>query len=105
MHDVELEDDAEEFQDAHHSDQHDQLKQPDQSTSVNKPLEVIVTDQQCTMTFNGEQVHICEEVILPNPNEKSSLKLLQSVKTENCVYTFSINTSIFFTITINPAIG
>ena len=40
-----------------------------QPTTVNQPpLEVVVTDQQCTMTFNGEQVHICEEVILPNPN-------------------------------------
>ena len=47
----------------------DQLKQPDQPTTVNQPLEVVVTDQQHTMTFNGEQVHICEEVILPNPNE------------------------------------
>ena len=43
--------------------------QPDQPTAVNQPtLEVIVTDQQHTMTFNGEQVHICEEVIIPNPN-------------------------------------
>ena len=38
-------------------------------TTVNQPLEVIVTDQQCTMTFSGEQVHICEEVILPNQNQ------------------------------------
>ena len=29
LHDVELEDETEEFQDAHHSDQLDQLKQPD----------------------------------------------------------------------------
>ena len=72
LHDVELEDDIEEFQDAHQPDQLDQLKQPDQSTTVNKPLEVVVTDQQCTMTFNGEQVHICEEVILPNPNENQA---------------------------------
>ena len=60
LHDVDLEDDSEEFQDA---------PQPDQPTAVNqRTLEVIVTDHQCTMTFNGEQVHICEEVILPNPN-------------------------------------
>ena len=69
LHDVELEDDSEEFQDAPQPDQLDQPKQPDQSIAVNQPtLEVVVTDQQCTMTFNGEQVHICEEVILPNPN-------------------------------------
>ena len=48
------------------------LKQPDQPTTVNQPLEVVVTDQQHTMTFNGEQVHICEEVILPNPNENQA---------------------------------
>ena len=59
LHDEVLEDDTEEFQDA---------PQPEQPTAVNQPtLEVVVTDQQCTMTFNGEQVHICEEVILPNP--------------------------------------
>ena len=69
LHDMELEDDAEEIQDAPKPDQPDQLKQPDQTTTVNKPLEVVVTDQQHTMTFNGEQVHICEEVTLPNPNE------------------------------------
>ena len=67
LHDEILEDDTEEFQDAPQPDQLDQLKQPDQSTTVNKPLEVVLTDQQCTMTFNGEQVHICEEVILPHP--------------------------------------
>ena len=66
LHDVHLEDDTEEFQDAPQPDQHDQ---PDQPTAVNQPtVEVVVTDQQCTMTFNGEQVHICEKVILPNPN-------------------------------------
>ena len=63
LQDEVLEDDTDEFQDAPQPDQ------PDQPTAVNQPtLEVIVTDQQCTMTFNGEQVHICEEVILPNPN-------------------------------------
>ena len=63
LHDVDLEDDSQEFQDAPQPDQ------PVQPTTVNQPtLEVIVTDQQCTMTYNGEQVHICEEVILPNPN-------------------------------------
>ena len=72
LHDVELEDDAEEFQDAPQPVQHDQLKQPDQTTTVNQPLEVVVTDQQHTMTFNDEQVHICEEVILPNPNENQA---------------------------------
>ena len=68
LHDEVLEDDMEdtEFVDA---PQPDQPKQPDQPTAVNQPtLEVIVTDQQYTMTFNGEQVHICEEVIIPNPN-------------------------------------
>ena len=39
---------------------------------MNQPLEVVVTDQQRTMTFNGEQVNICEEVILPNPNENQA---------------------------------
>ena len=54
------------FQDALQPDQ------PDQSTTVNQPtLEVIVTNQQHTMTFNGEQVHICEEVIIPNPNSQA----------------------------------
>ena len=62
LHDEILEDDIEEFQDAPQPDQ------PEQPTAVNQPtLEVVVTDQQCTMTFNDEQVHICEEVILPNP--------------------------------------
>ena len=62
LHDEVLEDDTEEFQDAPQPDQ------PEQPTAVNQPtLEVVVTDQQCTMTFNGEQVHICEEVILSNP--------------------------------------
>ena len=68
LHDEILEDDTEdaEFQDAPQPDQ------PDQSTAVNQPtLEVIVTDQQHTMTFNGEQVHICEEVIIPNPNPQA----------------------------------
>ena len=51
-----------EFLDAPQSDQ------PDQPIAVVQPaLEVVVTDQQCTMTFNGEQVHICEEVKNPNP--------------------------------------
>ena len=73
LHDVELEDDSEEFQDAPQPDQPDQLKQPDQPTAVNQStLEVVVTDQQCTMTFNGEQVHICEEVILPNQNQNQA---------------------------------
>ena len=66
LHDDVLEDDTEEFQDA---PQPDQPEQSDQPTAVNQPtLEVIVSDQQNTMTFNGEQVHICEEVKLPNPN-------------------------------------
>ena len=63
LHAEVLEDDTEEFQDAPQPDQ------SDQPTAVNQPtLEVVVTDQQHTMTFNGEQVHICEEVIIPNPN-------------------------------------
>ena len=53
LHDVDLEDNSEEFQDA---PQPDQPKQPNQPTAVNQPtLEVVVTDQQCNMTFNGEQ--------------------------------------------------
>ena len=62
LHDEVLKDDMEdaEFLDA---------PQPDQPITVVQPaLEVVVTDQQCTMTFNGEQVHICEEVEVPNPN-------------------------------------
>ena len=35
---------------------------------VQLSLKVAVTDQQCTMTFNGDQVHICEEVEVPIPN-------------------------------------
>ena len=61
LHDEILEDDMEdaEFLDA---------PQPDQPIAVVQPaLEVVVTDQQHTMTFNGEQVHICEEVKNPNP--------------------------------------
>ena len=49
------------------------VPQPDQSIAVVQPaLEVVVTDQQHTMTFNGEQVHICEEmeIPIPNPNPK-----------------------------------
>ena len=66
LHDEVLEDDIEdaEFLDA---------PQPDQPIAVVQPaLEVVVIDQQCTMTFNGEQVHICEEieVLNPNPNPK-----------------------------------
>ena len=72
LHHMELEDDSEEFQDAPQPDQLDQSKQPDQPTTVNQPLEVVVTDQQHTMTFNGEQVHICEEVILPNQNQNQA---------------------------------
>ena len=46
-------------------------RQPDQPIAVAQhALEVIVTDQQHTMTFNGEQVHICEEMKVPNPNPK-----------------------------------
>ena len=60
-----LKDDREdaEILDAHQPDQ------PDQPIAVVQPaLEVVVTDQQCTMTFNGEQVHFCEEVEIPIPN-------------------------------------
>ena len=62
LHDGVLEDDVEDtkFMDA---------PQPDQPIAVVRPaLEVVVIDQQCTMTFNGEQVHICEEVEIPIPN-------------------------------------
>ena len=66
LHDEVLEDDMEdaEFLDA---------PQPDQPIAVVQPaLEVVVTDQQGTMIFNGEQVHICEEaeIPIPNPNSK-----------------------------------
>ena len=63
-----LEDDMEdaEFLDAPQPDQPDQPYQP--TAMIQPTLEVVVTDQQCTMTFNGEQVHICEEVKIPNPN-------------------------------------
>ena len=64
LHDEVLEDDMEdtEFVD---------VPQPDQPIAVvQSALEVVVTDQQCTMTFNGEQVHICEEVEIPIPNPK-----------------------------------
>ena len=98
---MDLEDDTEEFQDTPQPDQ------PEQPTTVNQPtLEVVVTDQQCTMTFNGEQVHICEEVILL---QIQKFKIITKCKTENCVYTFSTyninNINTFFTITINPTIG
>ena len=33
-------------------------------------LEVTVTDDQCTMTFNNEQVHICEQVQIEVPKTK-----------------------------------
>ena len=46
-----------------------QPNQLDQPIAVVQPaLEVVMTDQQHTMTFNGEQVHICEEVEIPMPN-------------------------------------
>ena len=67
LHDEVLEDDMEdaEFLDA---------PQPDQPTAVVQPaLEVVVTDQQHTMTFNGGQVHICEEVKNPNPNPNTQV--------------------------------
>ena len=64
LHDELLEDDTDdaEFLDAPQPDQ------PDQPIAVVQPaLEVIVTDQQHTVTFNGEQVNICEEVKRLNP--------------------------------------
>ena len=61
-------DDAE-FLDAPQPDQPDQHDQP--VAVVQPALEVVVTDQQCTMTFNGEQVHICEEVEIPIPNPQA----------------------------------
>ena len=62
LHDEVLEDDME---DAEILD----VPQPDQPIAVVQPaLEVVVTDQQCTMTFNGEQVLICKEVEVPIPN-------------------------------------
>ena len=67
LHDEVLEDDMEdaEFLDAPQPDQSDQP-----IAVVQSALKVVVTDQQCTMTFNGEQVHICEEVEIPIPNPK-----------------------------------
>ena len=62
LHDEVLKDDMEgaEFLDA---------PQPDQPIAVVQPaLEVVVTDQQCTMAFKVKQVHICEEVEIPIPN-------------------------------------
>ena len=61
LHDEVLEDDMEdaEILDAPQSDQPIAVVQP--------ALEVVVTDQEHTMTFNGEQVHICEEVEIPIP--------------------------------------
>ena len=66
LHDEVLENDVEdtEFVDA---PQPDQLDQP--IAVVQPALEVVVTNQQHTMTFNGEQVHICEEVEIPIPNQ------------------------------------
>ena len=49
LHDVELEDDTEEFQDAPQPDQLDQLKQPDQPTTVNQPLEVRAITGACNL--------------------------------------------------------
>ena len=74
LHDEVLEDDMDdaEFLDAPQPDQ------SDQPIAVVQPaLEVVVTDQQHTMTFNGEQVNICEEV---ENSKYTSLKLLQHVK-------------------------
>ena len=68
LHDEVLEDDKEDAEclDAPQPDQPDQSDQP--IAVVQPALEVVVTDQQCTMTFNGEQVLICEEVEIPIPN-------------------------------------
>ena len=61
LHDEVLEDDME---DAEILD----APQPDQPIAVvQSALEVVVTDQQHTITFNGEQVHICDEMEVPNP--------------------------------------
>ena len=57
-----LQDEAISFQDV--DNQHMEVVQPDVQTPQ---LEVIVTDVQCTMTFNGEQVHICEQVPVEVP--------------------------------------
>ena len=43
------------------------------ATAVSCPLEVVVTDHQRTMTFNGEQVHICEQVEIENPKSNPNL--------------------------------
>ena len=68
LHDEALEDDTEEFQDAPQPDQ------PEQPTTVNQPtLEVVVTDQQHTMTFNGEQVHMIGTVYPNIPLSSANL--------------------------------
>ena len=62
LHDEVLEDDMEDTEIL-------DTPQPVQPIAVVQPaLEVVVTDQQHTVTFNGEQVHICEEVEIPIPN-------------------------------------
>ena len=72
LHDEVLEDDVEdtEFVDA---PQPDQLDQP--IAVVQPALEVVVTDQQHTLTFNGEQVHIYEEMEVPIPNPNPNPKV------------------------------
>ena len=69
LHDEVLEDDTDdaEILDAH---------QPDQPIAVVQPaLEVIVTDQQHTVTFSGEQVNICEDVKNPNLQVENYYKM------------------------------
>ena len=60
-----LQDEALSFLDV--DDQPMEVVQPDVQTPQ---LEVIVTDVQCTMTFNGEQVHICEQVPVEVPKSE-----------------------------------
>ena len=67
LQDEVLEDDMEE---AEILDTHEHV-QP--VAAVQPALEVVVTDNQCTMTFNGEQVHICEQVEIENPKPNANL--------------------------------
>ena len=87
---MELEDDAEEIQDATSILINlISLKQPDQPTTVNQPLEVVVTDQQCTMTFNGEQSAYCVRKLYFQIQMKIKLKIVtKCVKLKTVFYTF-----------------
>ena len=51
-----------------------EILEPVHPVAVVQPaLEVIVTDQQCTMTFNNEQVHICEQIEIDNSSSNANI--------------------------------